>query len=105
MSAEKGSAFLLKVGNGGDISLSWVRRSRAGWTWLSGSDTPLAEEAESYRLTVSSGTHGRTVVLSSPHYLYSAAEQAADGSAGAIAVTVVQLGTSAASRPAQTIIP
>jgi hypothetical protein len=36
----------------GDLALSWVRRSRNGWVWLSGSDTPLGEESESYRLTL-----------------------------------------------------
>ena len=29
---------------GGDLALSWVRRSRQGWDWTGGSDTPLGEE-------------------------------------------------------------
>ncbi len=28
----------------GDLAIRWVRRSRQGWTWPSGGDTPLGEE-------------------------------------------------------------
>ena len=87
----------------GDLALSWVRRSRNGWVWLSGSDTPLGEETESYRLTLSGFGFARSVTLTSPAYLYSAAEQAADGLTGPLAIDVVQLGTSAPSRPASSI--
>ena len=88
-----------RLGNG-DLSLSWVRRSRNGWVWLSGSDTPLGEESETYRLTLAGAGFERSLTLSSPAYLYTAADQAADGLAGALAIEVVQLGTSAPSRPA-----
>ena len=37
---------------GGDLLIQWVRRSRQGWTWLSGSDTPLGEERELYRVEI-----------------------------------------------------
>jgi hypothetical protein len=84
----------------GDLALSWVRRSRNGWVWLSGSDTPLGEETESYRLTLSGPGFARSVTVTEPAYLYSAAEQAADALAGPLAVEIVQLGTSAPSRPA-----
>ncbi|HYG48114.1 MAG TPA: phage tail protein [Allosphingosinicella sp.] len=87
----------------GDLALSWVRRSRNGWVWLSGSDTPLGEESESYRLTLSGAGFERRVILSAPAYLYSAAEQAADGLAGPLTIEVVQLGTSAPSRPASIV--
>jgi putative tail protein len=87
----------------GDMALSWVRRSRNGWVWLSGSDTPLGEEIESYRLTLSGEGFTRSVTLPAPAYLYSAAEQAADGLAGPLNVELVQLGTSAPSRPASLI--
>ena len=85
---------------GGDLALSWVRRSRSGWVWLSGSDTPLGEESESYRLTLAGAGFARSVTIAGPAYLYTAAEQAADGLAGPLTVEVVQLGTSAQSRPA-----
>lgn len=84
----------------GDLALAWVRRSRAGWVWLSGSDTPLGEEAESYRLTLAGEGFERSLTLAEPAYLYSAAEQAADGPGGPLTIEVVQLGTSAPSRPA-----
>jgi hypothetical protein len=84
----------------GDLVLSWVRRSRAGWVWLSGIDTALGEETESYRLTLAAGDFARSIALAAPAFLYTAAEQAADGVAGPLSVEVVQLGTSAPSRPA-----
>jgi hypothetical protein len=36
--------------SGGAVLISWVRRSRFGWGWASGSDTPLGEESERYEL-------------------------------------------------------
>ncbi|HYN47092.1 MAG TPA: hypothetical protein VES64_10410, partial [Allosphingosinicella sp.] len=83
----------------GDLHLSWVRRSRQGWSWLSGSDTPLGEEAERYRLAITGAGFERTVELSAPTYLYTAAERAEDGS-GPIQIAVSQAGTFAASRAA-----
>ena len=88
---------------GGDLALSWVRRSRSGWVWLSGSDTALGEESESYRLTLAGPGFERSVTIPAPAYLYTAAQQAADGLAGPLSVEVVQLGTSAPSRPASLI--
>jgi len=88
----------------GDLALSWVRRSRAGWTWLSGSDTPLGEEMEAYRLILAGEGFERSVTITAPAYLYTAAEQAADGLAGPLTLEVVQLGTSAPSRPASLVV-
>jgi hypothetical protein len=88
----------------GGLALSWVRRSRAGWVWLSGSDTALGEESESYRLSLAGGGFERSVALAAPAFLYTAAEQAADGVSGPLNVEVVQLGTSAPSRPASLIV-
>ncbi|HZF95764.1 MAG TPA: phage tail protein [Allosphingosinicella sp.] len=85
----------------GDVRIGWTRRSRLGWTWASGSDTPLAEEQELYRVTLASAGASRSVTVSEPFLLYTAGEQAADGLAGPLAIDVVQLGTHAASRPAQ----
>lgn len=84
----------------GDIAIGWVRRSRTGWGWPSGGDTPLGEESESYRLSLSSLGGIRAVALAEPHYLYSAAEQAADGLSGPLSISVVQNGTVAVSRSA-----
>ena len=89
----------------GDLALGWVRRSRTGWVWLSGSETPLGEEAEAYRLTLAGEGFERSLTLASPAYLYTAAEQSADGLAGPLEIEVVQLGTSAPSRPASLVTP
>jgi len=85
----------------GDIDIFWVRRSRQGWTWASGSDTPLSEEAERYRLTLSGAGFERSVTLSAPAYTYTFAEQAADGLAGPLSVAAAQIGTAASSREAR----
>jgi hypothetical protein len=82
----------------GDINIAWVRRSRSGWSWLDGGDAPLAEESEAYRLTLSGEGFERTITPGEPFYLYTAAEQAADGLAGTLSIQVCQLGTVTASR-------
>ncbi|WP_375397131.1 phage tail protein [uncultured Sphingomonas sp.] len=44
--------------------VAWVRRSRAGFRWIDGGDAPLAEEAETYRVTiVTAPGETRTVVV------------------------------------------
>jgi hypothetical protein len=83
----------------GDFLVTWVRRSRAGWDWLDGGDAPLGEEQESYRLRAVGSASERSVMLNAPSYIYTAAEQAADG-AGFKTISVEQIGTFAASRPA-----
>jgi hypothetical protein len=83
----------------GGLTLRWVRRSRQGWAWPSGGDTPLGEESERYRLELAGEGFTRTATLSEPFYHYGAAERAADGG-GPVLASVVQLGTFAASRPA-----
>jgi hypothetical protein len=83
----------------GDLSIQWVRRSRQGWAWLGGGDAPLGEEAERYRIAIAGAGFERVAETAAPAFLYAAAERAADG-AGPIAVSVSQLGSLAASRPA-----
>ncbi len=90
-------------GPSADILISWVRRSRLGWAWADGSDTPLGEESEAYRLSLSGLGFERALTLAQPSYVYSAAQQLEDGLAGALTIGVRQLGTVAASRPAQII--
>jgi len=85
----------------GALAFSWVRRSRSGWLWMSGTDTPLGEEREAYRITLSGATGGgRTVETVQPGFTYAAAEQAADGVALPLTVRVAQIGTSAGSHEA-----
>lgn len=85
---------------GQDIAISWVRRSRLGWSWSDGGDAPIGEESEAYRIDISGAGFARSLAASSPECVYTAAQQAADGASGPIAVEVAQLGTFAASRPA-----
>ncbi|MAW99493.1 MAG: hypothetical protein CMN72_07565 [Sphingomonas sp.] len=51
---------------GGAAALSWVRRSRSGWLWIDGAETPLGEAAESYLFDPGDG--GRVLALSEPRY-------------------------------------
>ncbi len=84
----------------GDLHIAWTRRSRQGWSWISGSDTPLGEEKESYRVMLSGQGSERIAVTEAPNYLYSADEQTVDGNAGPVSIAVSQIGTFAVSRAA-----
>ena len=86
---------------GGDVELEWVRRSRAGWAWLDGSDTPLGEEAELYRLTIAGAGFERSIDLTSPSYLYPTADLAADSVQGPVEIRISQIGAGGASHPTQ----
>jgi hypothetical protein len=92
-----------QAAGGGDIMLSWVRRSRTGWSWASGGDTPLGEESERYELELAGAGGVRRVELSESRFRYEAAARAADGP-GPVQVRVVQLGTHGRSRAAAIII-
>ena len=85
----------------GDIFFTWVRRSRSGWNWLSGSDTPLAEEKEAYRLELGGSNFQRTIETIEPAYLYSVAQQEQDGGLKPITIGVAQIGTFGMSRTAR----
>lgn len=87
----------------GDIRFHWVRRSRQGWSWQSESDTPLGEEAELYRIAIAGTGFERVADTSAPGFVYSADDQAADGATLPLEVTLIQVGTFAASRPAMLI--
>ena len=93
-----------RLGNG-DVAIGWVRRSRQGWAWASGGDTPLGEEREAYRVEIAGDGFGRTVDTDRPGHVYTAADQAADGAGGTLQISVRQLGTHAVSRPATLVLP
>lgn len=63
---------------GGDVHLSWIRRSRIGGdSWFA--EVPLGEEAEEYDVTILSGsTVLRTTRVTNGSFVYAAAQQAAD---------------------------
>lgn len=73
------TALLVAGPSGGDLGLSWTRRSRVGWPAIQ--PPPLAEETEAYVLqilTAPGGTVKRSVNLSAPSFNYTAAMQTAD---------------------------
>ncbi|MEO1549369.1 MAG: glycoside hydrolase/phage tail family protein [Pseudomonadota bacterium] len=78
--------------SGGDISLTWLRRTRTdGDSWL-GLDVPLGEASELYLVRVLvNGTPRREVFASQPSHVYTAAEQAVDGAGTDIAFEVAQV--------------
>ena len=93
--------FAAKRRAGGDLAFSWARRSRTGWSWLSGSDTALAEERELYRLVLAGGAFRRVIEVTSPGFLYTAAEQAEDGAPANFAAELRQIGNQGPSLPAE----
>lgn len=64
---------------GGDLELSWVRRTRiSGDNWEQ-TEVPLGEDGEAYEVDVMNGsTVVRTISASSPSATYTAAQQATD---------------------------
>src|SRR5690606_38597573 len=63
----------------GDVSLSWVRRTRIGGDGWAQSEVPLGEASERYEIDVFSGAiRARTMASSSPSIGYPASQQIAD---------------------------
>ena len=78
----------------GNLTISWVRRSRVDAEWRDGVDIPLGEESERYEVEIMDGsTAVRTIAATSPTASYSATEQTTDfGSPqSSVAVKVYQL--------------
>jgi len=84
----------------GDVTITWIRRSRFGGQWDDLVDVPLGETTESYEIecyAVPSGLVGggisKTLTATSETVTYSAAEQLADGitPGRAFQVTVYQI--------------
>ncbi|MDJ0931836.1 hypothetical protein [Breoghania sp.] len=65
----------------GDVTLSWIRRTRLGGDGWEQVEVPLGEDAEAYELEIlasAGGTVLRTLSLTSPEANYAAADQIAD---------------------------
>jgi hypothetical protein len=68
---------------GGDMLITWIRRSRANGDDLSAAEIALDEPFERYRMTLSLGGNLlRRAEVDGPEFIYSAAMQSADGLAG-----------------------
>lgn len=84
----------------GDLSVTWARRSRAGFELANGRDVPLGEEQEKYLVSITAAGGARSFEVSEQRLLYPSAELAADAIAPPLTVSVAQIGTYATSRPA-----
>jgi hypothetical protein len=63
----------------GDLSVSWIRRTRSGGDSWELPDVPLGEESESYEVDILDGTTvKRTIAVTSPSAVYASADQIAD---------------------------
>jgi hypothetical protein len=75
-------ANLRALPSGSGIALTWQRRTRLGYRYggTAGTSVPLGEASQLYRVDVfNSGTFVSTHTTSTPAFLYSAAQLAADG--------------------------
>lgn len=87
----------------GDLHATWVRRSRAGWSWLDGTDVALGESLERYRLRVESVAGSIVVDTTVPDALIATGQLASLGP-GSLTISVAQIGDYALSHPANIII-
>ncbi|QHL90667.1 hypothetical protein GVO57_07270 [Sphingomonas changnyeongensis] len=87
----------------GGFDLSWIRQSREGGRWIDGTDAPLGEEREAYRLEiVTESGPARSWLSDRAFHVYGPDDVARDRLAGvSVTMRVVQLGSFAASQPAQ----
>ncbi|EAR51072.1 hypothetical protein OG2516_04219 [Oceanicola granulosus HTCC2516] len=80
-------AHLAAAVSGGDVALSWVRRTRIDGDGWEGREVPLGEADERYLVRVSeAGVLRREAEVDAPAWSYDAATRAADGLAGAAAL-------------------
>jgi hypothetical protein len=80
----------------GDLTVSWVRRTRTGGDTWELPDVPLGEDGESYEVDILDGaTVKRTISVMAPNAVYSGADQIADfgGLQAAVSVKVYQTNT------------
>jgi len=87
----------------GSLEVSWVRRSRAGYSWLDEIDAPLGESSEQYRVRIEGSAGLVDVEVGTSSAVIGPAELAAAGS-GSVSVSVSQVGTRALSRWASTSV-
>jgi hypothetical protein len=77
---------------GGDLSMSWIRRTRIGGDSWSGLEVPLGEASEAYQVrVVAGGNVRRETVVGQPRWTYPAAQMAADSLGQSIEIHIAQL--------------
>ena len=84
----------------GELVLSWIRRSRRGWSWIDEIDAPLGESREAYRVTIAGSLGSVETTCGAPTLVMTASDLATVGP-GQASVEVRQIGDWASSRPAQ----
>ena len=78
--------------SGGDLGLSWIRRTRIGGDDWDVPEVPLGEETESYVVRVVQGASVlRETLVNAPAWQYTAAMQAQDAVTGPFDVAVAQV--------------
>ncbi len=91
---------LRAVAQGGDLAVTWVRRTRAGGDGWTGVEVPLSEEREAYVLRVTKdGDVLREVALTAPFWTYDAGAQLADGAGGSYTLSVAQVSATYGAGP------
>ncbi len=76
----------------GNLSLTWIRRTRIDGDSWEGIEVPLGEVTESYLLRVMDGTGlRREATLAAPAFTYTATMRASDGAAAPFTIEVAQL--------------
>ena len=76
---------------GGDLRVSWIRRTRIDGDSWDLTDVPLGEEAERYTVRVLQGANlVREVEVADPAWTYPSALRATDGLSGAFRIAVAQ---------------
>lgn len=89
-----------EVGNG-DVTVQWVRRSRAGLRWVDGVDAPLAEEREVYQIALLyPDGRGGTVETTEPTLVIRHVDRIVG-----LSIAVTQVGVHGQSYPLHGMIP
>ncbi len=77
------------VRDAGDLSLTWIRRTRIGGDAWEQPDVPLSEEQERYEVDILDGAEvKRTLTVDAPSVVYTAAQQTTDFGAPQVSVSV-----------------
>jgi hypothetical protein len=89
----------------GDVSVSWIRRTRIdGDSWNS-LDAPVSEDSERYSVdVVFLGGVVRSEEIASPSWMYPVSSQVSDGVSGEFEVVVAQLSQSFGAGPSRSIL-
>jgi hypothetical protein len=84
----------------GDLSISWIRRSRQGFAWIAGVDAPLGEASEQYRVLLTGAAGTIEATADQPNLTVASTDLASLG-IGPVSIEVMQIGDLAASHAAQ----